>query len=142
MTTGHEERFRRLYADEAAGRLLRLASGARALERDEDPTTVHDVIDGMVREAHTLKGGAMVVGFPQVARVAHVLEDVLSALRAGHLRAAPPLVTSLLEAVEGLRDLIAGAVEGHEDHGATAVTERIEAAAALSGARTPRAHPD
>lgn len=131
MTTGHDARFRRLYADEAAGRLAGLTSGALALRSRDDPATVRDALEGMIRDAHTLKGGAMVVGFPQVARLAHVLEDVLSDVGEGERRATAQLVDALLHAVDGLRDLIAGAVEGPEDRAATdGLVAQVEAAAA------------
>ena len=82
--TGHEEEFRRLFEQEAGTRLSALAEGAMELESGtEDPTVVTE----MFRAAHTLKGGAAVVCFAEVAAVVHELEQVLEELRSGERRA-------------------------------------------------------
>lgn len=131
MTTGHEERFRRLYAEESVARLARLSESALALEDvtraagegAEDDPGVRATLESMFREAHTLKGGAAVVGFRDVSRVAYALEDVLDELRAGRRRASADLVDGMLVAVDGLRAVIDLAVRGepHADAADAAV---------------------
>lgn len=53
-----------------------LASAALGFERGEPPA---DGVAGMMRIAHTLKGGARVVRLPEIAEIAHHIEDVLVA---------------------------------------------------------------
>jgi two-component system, chemotaxis family, sensor kinase CheA len=84
-------------------------------------------IDGVFREAHTLKGGAGLVGLPEVSHLAHRLEDLLEELRLGSRQATPRLTDSLLKAVDGLGRLIAGSASGEED---PAVVAGIESALA------------
>lgn len=125
--TGHEERFRRLYADASAVRLVRLDRAARLLASTGGGTVAERsggadagaVLDEMLREAHTLKGGAAVVGLGEVRRVAAALEHTLEELRTGRCAVTVDCAERLLRAVHGLRGLIAAGVRG-EEHAADA----------------------
>ena len=96
--TGHEDEFRRLFEQEAGTRLSALAERAMELESGgDDPSLVTE----MFRDAHTLKGGAAVVGFAEVAAVVHELEQLLEELRAGALAPDSALIDGV--PAEGLR---------------------------------------
>lgn len=104
-----EPDFKRLFAEEAKGRLERLAQDLLALEeRGHD----QDLIASVFREAHNLKGGAAVVGLSDVESVAHTFEDILDELRSGTRTADGTLIDVLLVAVDGLRGIISAAVDG------------------------------
>jgi two-component system chemotaxis sensor kinase CheA len=107
--SGHDERFRRLFAEEASGRLSRLGELLIQLEeagRDEE------VLASIFREAHTLKGAAAVVGMEEVSTVAHAMEDLLDEVRAGHREATSPVVDALLACVDGLTRMIPDQLSG------------------------------
>jgi len=96
-------------------------------------------LDGVFREAHTLKGGAGLVGLHKVSHLSHRLEDILEELRLGQRQATPRLTDSLLRAVDGLGRLIAGSLAGVEDE---LEVDGIEAAlAAIDEAGTEDAAP-
>lgn len=63
-----------------------LAAAALAFERGETPA---DGIADMMRVAHTLKGGARVVRLPEIAEIAHHIEDELVAHGASGAIPAP-----------------------------------------------------
>lgn len=93
-----------LFAQEAAGLLDRLAQGALELERlgggaEPDP----ELVAGLFRAAHTLKGSAGLVGLDAFAQQAHALEDVLADVRAGKRPAGPEVVDAILATVDALR---------------------------------------
>jgi two-component system chemotaxis sensor kinase CheA len=69
--------------------------------RPEDTSAVGEVF----RRVHTIKGSARMMGFGEVAELAHAMEDVLDDLRSGRLRASPPLLDAMLTAVDLLREL-------------------------------------
>ena len=95
MLTGHEEEFRQLFAQEAERRLDGLVRAAMELERGGgDP----DLVRGMFRDAHTLKGSAGVVGFTVVASRLHALEQRLDDLRAGRRPADAAVADEVLAA--------------------------------------------
>ena len=106
-----------------------MTSGLLALEAEPGNASP---IDGVFREAHTLKGGAGLVGLPQVSHLAHRLEDLLEELRVGSRHATPKLTDSLLKAVDGLGSLIAGSSSGEEDPAIVGAIE--DALAAIDGA--------
>jgi len=63
------------------------------------------LLQGIFRSAHTIKGGAGMIGHARMAALAHAMENVLDALRARTLGATPAIVDTLLAALDGLRTL-------------------------------------
>ena len=108
--------------EEAKGHLERIASGLLALESAPDDQAA---IDGIFREAHTMKGAAGMVGMMRVSRLAHRLEDLLVELREGKRRATPELTDAMLLVVDGLGRLIASASGGEQDASDEAALERL-----------------
>ena len=108
--------------EEAKGHLERIASGLLALESAPDDSAA---IDGIFREAHTMKGAAGMVGMMRVSRLAHRLEDLLVELREGKRRATPELTDAMLRVVDGLGRLIASASSGDQDASDEAALERL-----------------
>lgn len=100
--SGHEERFRRIYAEEATGRLAQLRRAALDLESRSRLGMAADpeLVAAMFRDAHTLKGGAAVVGLHEASQVAHALEGLLEALRAGDRTPTAGIVDVLLSVLD------------------------------------------
>ncbi len=99
----------------------------RAAGDDVDP----DLINGLFRSAHSLKGLASLFGFDGVGELAHRVEDVLDGLRLGRIPVSSPAVDLIDEAVQLFASLLGEA--GEPGTGATApladLVQRIEAAA-------------
>ncbi|MHB8482933.1 MAG: chemotaxis protein CheA [Nitrospiria bacterium] len=74
-----------------------------------------EIIEGLFRTAHTLKGNSSTLGFLRVAEFSHGLEDVLQKLRKGTLMAENRLVSLLLRAVDYLHRLIPAYVAGTDE---------------------------
>lgn len=82
-------------------------------------------IDGILREAHTMKGAAGMVGMMRVSRLAHRLEDLLVELRSGTRRSTPELTDSMLLVVDGLGRLIANPSSAEQDASDEVAMERL-----------------
>jgi len=108
--------------EEAKGHLERIASGLMALETAPDDQAT---IDAILREAHTMKGAAGMVGMMRVSRLAHRLEDLLVELRSGARRTTPELTDSMLLVVDGLGRLIASPSSADQDMSDEAAMERL-----------------
>jgi two-component system chemotaxis sensor kinase CheA len=117
-----EDEFRPLFIEEAKGQLERIASGLLVLEAAPGDQAA---IAGILREAHTMKGAAGMVGMMRVSRLAHRLEDLLVELRAGTRRTTPELTDSMLLVVDGLGRLIASAAGGEQDASDEAALENL-----------------
>ena len=130
MTTGHEEEFRRLFEDEAHNRLAEL--GALALEL-EAQGPAGEMLDIMFRHAHTLKGGAGVVGFPEMATVLHGLEQLLEDVREERRSPTRELADAVLGTVDALGEMLRLAMAGQDQSGPRLAAEAALARAAGSG---------
>ena len=75
-----------LFAEEAEQRLAELTAHLLALEEAGNDA---ELVAATFREAHTLKGGAAVVGLTAFSDVAHAMEDLLEELRSGGRMATP-----------------------------------------------------
>jgi two-component system chemotaxis sensor kinase CheA len=121
-----------------------------------------EALGTVFREAHTLKGNAAALGFPALADLAHVVEELLHRRREGLLELTHERVSLLLESVDAFRELVSLAVAGngeslppavqpllariHESLGLEDAAATSEAVAATTGAAgaapaspTPRA---
>jgi len=117
-----EDEFRPLFIEEAKGHLERIASGLLVLEASPGDQAA---IAGILREAHTMKGAAGMVGMMRVSHLAHRLEDLLVELRAGTRRSTPELTDAMLLVVDGLGRLVASAAGGDQDASDEAALERL-----------------
>ena len=72
---------------------------------EEDPVD-QNVIQRLFRSAHTLKGGAAMVGLSDLANHAHEFEAILSQLRSGTLTSTPEIVSLLLKGKDNFSSLL------------------------------------
>ncbi len=70
------------------------------------------LLHALFRDAHTLKGGASLVGFDAVKDLAHDLESLLERIRKKELTVDDTLVTLLLQSVDVLRSGMSEAAAG------------------------------
>lgn len=97
-----EAEFLGIFRDEANERLDSMSSELLAIEGGGVSA---DAIDSLFRDAHTIKGGAGMLGLREIATLAHAVEDVLAGAREqGALPAG--LADPLLRAGDALRSLV------------------------------------
>jgi two-component system sensor histidine kinase and response regulator WspE len=87
-----------LFQQEARAQSAKLASGLIALESDNSPAALEE----LMRAAHSLKGAARIVGHEGVADIAHELEECFVAAQNGLLAITADQVDVLLRAVDML----------------------------------------
>jgi two-component system, chemotaxis family, sensor kinase CheA len=73
-----------------------------------------ELLDEVFRVAHTIKGNASALDFPELAGFAHVMEDLLEALRKHELALSREVTSLLLQGVDALRALVPAAAEGND----------------------------
>ena len=86
-----------LFRMEAEERLAVLSQGLVALE---GTGATAEVIEPLMRAAHSLKGAARIVGLGAAVRVAHAMEDCLVAAQKGQIRLEPAHIDALLVGVD------------------------------------------
>lgn len=85
------------FQEEATEYLQRLNEGVITLEGDPGN---RELIDQMLRDAHTLKGSSRMVGLLEISDVAHKLEDIMVKVRDGGMIYTPDMSDSFFEALD------------------------------------------
>jgi two-component system chemotaxis sensor kinase CheA len=121
-----------LYLSETQESLRLLNRSLLGLESEDDGSALAEAF----RAAHTIKGAAAMMGFPEVVAVAHTLEDQLDELRRGARLVDRDLIDELLAAVDLLERAnevaVTGTVQGSD---ALVVRVEFEASCVLKSAR-------
>jgi len=125
--------YRQIFFAEAAEHLASLESVLMQLE--SDPSNRNSVAEAF-RLAHSVKGAADAVGFPDVARFTHRIEEVLGQMREDSQPIAVSRIDALFQAVDHLVILVAAAQSG------APIPEGGDALVAkLGGVTRPPIHP-
>jgi two-component system, chemotaxis family, sensor kinase CheA len=105
------------FSDESDEQIVIIEESLLAIEDNPDND---DLVEGIFRAAHTLKGNARIVGLDVIAEFTHSFEDVLDRMRRKSIGVTSDLVSLLLKFVDALRDIIPKALSGNtelsEDH--------------------------
>lgn len=105
-----DEELRGIYQTSSDERLQTLDAGLLHLEQHpEDLATV----DGLMREAHSLKGDSNMLGLPEIGQVAHHLENILGRIKRAEEAFTPELGDRLSQGLAAMGEMIAAAVSGH-----------------------------
>ena len=126
------------FLEEAEEAFVHMEQSLVALEaRPDDDQLLH----GLFRDAHTVKGAAGLVGFDPVRDLAHDLEDVLERVRKKTLAVSDGLVTLLLRSVDVLRGAVLETAAGSTTASETVVAfqRRLAEAAAAAIETAPGA---
>ncbi|HEY3797994.1 MAG TPA: chemotaxis protein CheA [Caulobacteraceae bacterium] len=103
--------IRDTFFQECEEQLAELETGLLAMEAgDLDP----ELINGVFRAVHSIKGGAGAFNLEALVRFAHVFETALDELRAGRLAPRPEIIKLLLRATDVLADHVRAARDGAE----------------------------
>ncbi len=86
--------------------------GERILQLEQTPGS-SELMDDLFRAVHTLKGNCGLFDFPEMGRVLHAAEDVMTAVREGQLSYGQVVADRLLDAM----DLVATLLDGIDEHG-------------------------
>lgn len=99
LDANNEELLKDFFA-EAEQQVEVLESNILVIENDPKN---HDAIDEIFRAAHTLKGGSATVEMSELATFCHDVEDLLDALRGGHVDVSEEIVDILLTAIDTIK---------------------------------------
>ena len=97
-----------LFQTETQGHVAVLNDGLLALENNPGET---DELESLMRAAHSIKGGARIVGMDAAVRVAHVMEDCFVAAQKGAITLGSEQIDLLLKGVDIINHL-SGAADG------------------------------
>ncbi len=102
-------RFRDVFFEEAAEHVAVMEEGLLRLEAVPGDS---ELLHGVFRAVHSIKGSGGMLGFDDVVRYAHSLESVLDRLRNEEMEVTPALSGLLLRASDALKEAVAAARSG------------------------------
>nr|WP_211193639.1 chemotaxis protein CheA [Pyxidicoccus fallax] len=121
---------------DALGKDLLVLDERRGQEADPD------LVNGIFRAAHSLKGLSGLFGQERISRLAHGTEELLDRLRLGKLRLDDTALDSLIEALDAFQALLAEAARGAESEPLTRRVEEMTARLAQLGSPPASAEED
>lgn len=115
---------RAVFLDETTEFLDTLEADLMHLESDpSDMDTVHSAF----RALHTIKGSAGIVGYPEVSRFSHRLENLFDGIRTGNREVTSEVVDLGLAASDYLRELLAQGPGAQESPKGAEISRRLDA---------------
>ncbi len=101
--------LRELFKIESAEHIQGLEAGLLHLEKEPGDNTV---LETVLREAHSLKGSARMLGVKDVERIAHRVEDMLGAAKSGKETLSPGYLDFIYKGLDAVKKLVNQAVTG------------------------------
>ena len=98
---------------EANEHLLTIEDDFLALERQKEAPD-QEIVDKVFRAIHSVKGGAAFVGLTTIKEMAHVMESLLSKVRAGELQLQSAHIDALLKGVDLLTTMIGAPLQSDQ----------------------------
>ncbi len=117
-----------IFMEEAKEHIQSLNQGL--LDLEQNPAD-KEIIQGLFRSAHTMKGMAATMGFELSAKLTHRMESALDLLRQGKMAVSSSFISSILRAVDTLERLVESAGSGQEDR--TIDIEQVMAVLPIEG---------
>ena len=121
---------------DALGKDLLVLDERRGQEADPE------LVNGIFRAAHSLKGLSGLFGQERISRLAHGTEDLLDRLRLGKLRLDDTALDSLIEVLDAFQALLAEAARGSESEPLTRRVDEMTARLAQLGSPPASADED
>lgn len=127
-------RYLGLFVGEASEHLDALGKDLVRLEQDGASS---ELVDGLFRHAHSVKGMAASMGFEATATLAHRLEDLLDVVRVAPGRIDKELADLVLQAVDALQAQVKAAASGEAVADAPDLVQALASATAALAIRRP-----
>jgi two-component system chemotaxis sensor kinase CheA len=118
------------------------AIGDILLDLERNPTTPQRkaMLDQLFREAHSLKGGARAAGLESVEQLAHRVEDIFSAVRAGSLVLTPDVCDPIYASLDAIGEMMSQ-IAAQQPVDSTLYTPLLETFGRILGEGTEQATP-
>jgi two-component system chemotaxis sensor kinase CheA len=101
--------LRGLFQSESEERLNHLENGLKELEKNPFD---QELIEGIFRDAHTIKGAARMFEILSIEKIAHHMEEVLDGVRRKRYILTSVAISQFYKAIDAIRALVTEAVRG------------------------------
>ena len=115
--------FRQIFLIESEDHVASMEAGLLALRSAPDDI---ELLNGIFRSAHSIKGGAGSFGMTSLVRFTHSLESLLDRLRTSEMQATDLVIDILLRSVDQLRYLLSAGADAEMPLDALELNEQID----------------
>jgi two-component system, chemotaxis family, sensor kinase CheA len=122
--------YKDLYLSEVEDLLQKLNDGLLTLEKEGSNK---DLLNELMRSAHTIKGSSATMGYDNIAFLTHVLEDVFDGARNDKLKLEAEVISVIFEAFDALKGAIQSVKNDGKETDLTEISEKIKG---LTGVKT------
>ena len=91
-----------VYIEESMQHLESVEPDLLEMEKDIDNID-SEIVNGIFRAVHSIKGASGFFGFQKIGNLSHIMENLLSLLREGKMKASSELIDALFAGVDALR---------------------------------------
>ncbi|HIJ80316.1 MAG TPA: hybrid sensor histidine kinase/response regulator [Desulfuromonadales bacterium] len=103
-------KFLNRFVEEAREHCSRLSEGLLNLDKAPGDS---ELINGLFRSAHTIKGSSRMMKLSRITELAHKMEDILDGIRGGRIKLTPSISDALFRGLDALTVLLDGIVAGN-----------------------------
>ncbi|MBI1912694.1 MAG: chemotaxis protein CheW [Deltaproteobacteria bacterium] len=96
-------KYKALYLQETNEHISGIEKGLLTLEKDP---AEGGAIDNLFRHYHSIKGMSASMGYDPLTKLAHAQEDLLDKVRSKKIALSPPIISTLLECLDSLKELV------------------------------------
>lgn len=107
-----DKELRDLFKVESSEHLQKLDDGFLSLEKEPGNTAL---VAEVMREAHSLKGAARMLGLTEIETLSHRLEDILNAAKKGETALTPETIDNMYKALDRVKKLVHEAITGETE---------------------------
>jgi two-component system chemotaxis sensor kinase CheA len=123
MADDSRNKFKDLFCAEVEDRLSVLSRTLLLLEEDPRNAKLYETL---MQSAHTIKGGAATMGYAEMARLAHALEDVFHAGERGALILTKDAVSTALSALDQITRSLAAIKNDESELSVDTIAKTLE----------------
>ncbi|MBF0553074.1 MAG: hybrid sensor histidine kinase/response regulator [Nitrospirae bacterium] len=105
-----DKELREIFNAETQEHIQNIEDGLLQLEKG--PDDMKGLMEGLFREAHSLKGSARQLGVNKMELLGHTLEDMLNAAKRGVKALTPDMVNGIYKCLDAIKELLEEAVTG------------------------------
>ncbi len=109
MADDKKQKYLKIFREEADEHLKNLNEGLLELEKNPERA---DLIQVLLRSAHTLKGSARMLGLEEIGTIAHKMEDIFKDVEKGELAVESGVMDLLFEGTDSINQLVSEMTSG------------------------------
>lgn len=130
MTSDDTLQFKEVYLREVGEHIQKLNENALVLEKNLDklelPKSFADLLNVMMRSAHTIKGSSAAMGYVKLAYLTHVLEDIFDGAKDEKLTFNQELINEIFKSIDAIESSVENIRANNHENDTDGLAEELK----------------